>query len=185
MFRVPAPFFMNFVREGGCAQAGNHVKLDLYDIVQKTRAFDAAHASDPLNTVKSIPPTAFLYHEGRCGSTLVSNSVTALEPERTRTYSEPLPPLLALLDCDKTRANCNVDKAANVFRDVVYMMGRTSNPVEDRLFFKLLPSSVLGVSVAKQVNLPELGKQYCSSVLNWLYIGFTHVFSCVFFTGFP
>ena len=143
---------MNFVREGKCSKAGNHVKLDLYDIVQKTRAYDLEHANDPTNTIKSIPPTAFLYHEGRCGSTLVSNSITALEPKRTRTYSEPMPALLALLDCDKTRANCNVDKAANLLRDVVYMMGRTSNPVEDRMFFKLLPSSVLGVSVVKQVN---------------------------------
>lgn len=146
---------MNFVREGKCSWQENHVKLDLYDIVQKTRAYDLEHANDPSNTIKSIPPTAFLYHEGRCGSTLVSNSVTALEPERTRTYSEPMPPLLALLECDKTRANCNVDKAANLFRDVIYMMGRTSNPVEDRLFFKLLPSSVLAVDVVKQVNADE------------------------------
>ena len=143
---------MNFVREGKCSRQENHVKLDLYDIVQKTRAYDLEHANEPSNTIKSIPPTAFLYHEGRCGSTLVSNSVTALEPERTRTYSEPMPPLLALLECDKTRANCNVDKAANLFRDVIYMMGRTSNPVEDRMFFKLLPSSVLAVDVVKQVN---------------------------------
>ena len=129
------------------------MSLDLHDIVQKTRAFDLNHAEDHSNPIKSIEPTAFLYHEGRCGSTLVSNSVTALAPEQTRTYSEPMPALQALLDCDKTRVNCNVEKAANVFRDVVYMMGRTSNPVEDRMFFKLLPSSILGVSVVKKVRL--------------------------------
>ena len=125
------------------------MRLDLHDIVQKTRAHDTENANNPL-APKSIPPTAFLYHEGRCGSTLVSNSVTALEPAKTRTYSEPLPVLQALLDCDKTRVNCNVDKAATLFRDVVYMMGRTSNPEEERMFFKLLPGSILGVGAVKQ-----------------------------------
>ena len=123
--------------------------LDLFDIVQKARAHDMEHADDP-KAPKSIPPTAFLYHEGRCGSTLVSNSLTALEPAKTRTYSEPLPVMQALLDCDKTRVNCNLDMAANLFRDVVYMMGRTSNAEEGRLFFKLLPGSILGVSAVKQ-----------------------------------
>ena len=140
---------MNFVRDAQCSNEANHVKLDLYDIVQKTRTYDLEHDNDP-TAAKSIPPTAFLYHEGRCGSTLVSNSVTALDPQKTRTYSEPIPVLQALLDCDKTRVNCNVDKAANLFRDVVYMMGRTSNPEEERLFFKLLPGSILGVPAVKQ-----------------------------------
>lgn len=147
--QTSVPFYMNFVRDARCNQEGNHVKLDLYDIVQKTRAHDLKHQSDP-TAPKSIPPTAFLYHEGRCGSTLVSNSVTALAPEKTRTYSEPLPVLQALLDCDKTRVNCNVDKAANLFRDVVYMMGRTSQTKEERMFFKLLPGSILGVEAVKQ-----------------------------------
>lgn len=40
--------------------------------------------------------------------------------------------------------------AANLFRDAVYMMGRTSNPEEERLFFKLLPASILGVGAIKQ-----------------------------------
>ena len=146
---------MNFVRQEQCHLEGNHVMLDLYDIVQKTRAHDLEHTNDP-SAARSIPPTAFLYHEGRCGSTLVSNSITALDPERTRTYSEPMPALQSLLDCDKTRVNCNVDMAANLFRDVVYMMGRTRNPMEDRMFFKLLPASILGVSVVKQVRVQRL-----------------------------
>ena len=147
------PFFMNAVREAQCGKPGNRVQLDFYDIVQKTKKYDEKQRQTLGSTTKSarsILPTAFFYHEGRCGSTLVSNSAAVLAPERTRVYSEPLPPMQALLDCDKTRVNCNHGKAVNLFRDVVYMMGRTSNLVEDRMFFKLLPSSILAARIINE-----------------------------------
>ena len=149
---------MNFVRSNGCHQ--NKVVLDLYDVVQLARKHDLENANFFLKATKdyaarSIPPTGFFYHEGRCGSTLVSNSAVALDPEKTRVYSEPIPPMKALLFCEKTRGYCNFKKAVSLFRDVVYMMGRTSNPLESRLFFKLLPSSVLAMDVVKEAY-PEV-----------------------------
>lgn len=151
------PFFLNLVRSHRCASKNNHISLDFHEIVEKTRAYDLHPKPKSLrcNTAKSIEPTGFFYHEGRCGSTLVSNSAIALDPEKTRVYSEPRPLLEALLSCDKSRVHCNVEKAANLFRDVVYMMGRTSNPKEERLFFKLLPTSVLAMDVVK-IAYPDI-----------------------------
>ena len=82
---------MNFVRSNGCRK--NKVVLDLYDVVQLARKHDLQSADSffkAMDNARSIPPTGFFYHEGRCGSTLVSNSAVALDPEKTRVYSEPI-----------------------------------------------------------------------------------------------
>lgn len=125
-------------------------KLRYYDSLSVTRKHELYLEAGLPNEVKSIIPTAFLFHEGRCGSTLVSNSVTVLNKETTRTYSEPKVALQALLACDKSRIHCNLEKATNLFRDTVYILGRTSDPIEDRLFLKLLPSSMLAIDVVKR-----------------------------------
>lgn len=144
---------MNLVAGSKCGNAENQVFLYLDEVVEKMRAYDDAVADgagvpNP-RAPRSIDPTGFVFHEGRCGSTLVSNSLMAWDPAKTKLFSEPQPALQALLACDKSRVNCNVRKAAKLFRDTVYAMGRTNDPLESRMFMKLLPTSVLAIDVVK------------------------------------
>lgn len=49
--------------------------------------------------LEPVPPRGFVYHETRCGSTLVANMLAGLEPNRVFSESKPpvqvcLPPLL-------------------------------------------------------------------------------------------
>ncbi|CAN0443494.1 unnamed protein product, partial [Hapterophycus canaliculatus] len=44
-----------------------------------------------------LPPKGFVYHETRCGSTLVANMLAALPPSRV--FSESKPPTQVRGDC--------------------------------------------------------------------------------------
>ena len=146
---------MTLARDAKCGTPQNQlVKLDLFTVMD---AIKASHA-DPDQVSRSIMPTGFVYHIGRTGSTLVSNSLGALDPTTTRVYSEPQTVIEALLSCDKSIVHCNVKKASQLVRDTMTIMGRTSDPLESRVFFKLLPSSLLAIDVMREAfpNTPSV-----------------------------
>ncbi len=119
--------------------------MDLSTIVEKCRAYDerqsnkASTSGANKKAVHSIyPPNGFIFIEGLCGSTLVANSLVFMDPESHRIYSESIPPTRALKSCEgKTAEECDVNKSIILFQDAVYLMGRTSNPTEDKLFYKM------------------------------------------------
>lgn len=77
-----------------------------------------------------VAPTAFLFHESRVGSTLVSNMLAA--NSRSLVFSESKPPVDALFHCPK----CSTDQErGELFRSVVHLMG-SSATTHDYLFFK-------------------------------------------------
>jgi hypothetical protein len=87
---------------------------------------------------KSLNLTAVVFHESRCGSTLVSNALIAMNPAKHRVYSESAPPIAALLSmCGETFKGCTLHQASRVLKDVMYAMGRTNDPNEERVFFKI------------------------------------------------
>jgi len=86
---------------------------------------------------KVLNLTAVAFHESRCGSTLVANSMIAMDPAKHRAYSESPPPVYAMLHCcGEHFENCSQEQAAAVLRDTVYLMSRTDDPQEERVFFK-------------------------------------------------
>eukprot|EP00903_Cladosiphon_okamuranus_P016016 g14788.t1 len=90
--------------------------------------------------MSSIPPRGFVYHETRCGSTLVANMLASLPPSRV--FSESKPPTQSIREC--TADGCDSQTITKVFRDVVGLMGRRrSNELHEHLYFKFQNSKFL------------------------------------------
>lgn len=130
------------------------ITVDLYDIVQQSKQFDAKFGVKASAATKSglrsrirpkqqsgrasvlaVPPTGVVFHETRCGSTLMANLLASIDPSSpssgsssaVRVYSESPPPLTALGACDNVSGaggGCNPKLHRQLIRDVFYMMGR-------------------------------------------------------------
>lgn len=76
-----------------------------------------------------IPPTGFVFHESRVGSTLIAN-LLASDPHAL-VFSESTPIANAILHCD----SCSREKHLQLFRDVLTLMG--NSPMHNKMFVKL------------------------------------------------
>lgn len=76
-----------------------------------------------------MKPNGFIYHETRCGSTLVSNMLASVPANRV--WSESTGPWKVLHTCK----DCPKDQIVRYLRLVMSVMGRATGPV-NRLFFK-------------------------------------------------
>ena len=114
------------------------VILDLHKVAYLARQRDRqAEETNSNNGPKVLNFTAAAFHESRCGSTLVANSMIAMDPIKHRAYSESAPPVAALLHiCGEYFDKCSQDQAATILRDTVYLMSRTDDHQEERVFFK-------------------------------------------------
>jgi hypothetical protein len=77
----------------------------------------------------SANPTLVVFHESRCGSTLVANTLSVIG----RVYSEAPPPVSALLACERYGI-CGTAQL-QLIRDVFYIMGRAPTP--QRVSYKI------------------------------------------------
>jgi len=138
------PMFRFLLQKSGCdGRKKNQVVVDLEDITEKTKAYDNSLKLQNKRDVRSMDPTGFVFHESRVGSTLVANSLTAMNPSANRVYSEANPINSAL-------------KSDNIqlFRDVVYLMGRTNRVEEEHMFFKVSSIGSKRISVMREA-FPE------------------------------
>lgn len=102
--------------------------MDIYEAITKMKEFDQLHSSssssdsssDVHTNVHTMNPTGFVFHESRCGSTLVANSLIAYDPDSNRVYSESSPPISAAKSFDKHHE----DESLQFLRDVIYLMGK-------------------------------------------------------------
>eukprot|EP01038_Epipyxis_sp_PR26KG_P007811 gene7811-10609_t len=86
-----------------------------------------------------VPPTGFVFHESRVGSTLVANFL-ASDPW-SMVFSESTPVANALLHC----WSCTRDQHIKLIRDVVKLMGQS--PFHKRLFFKFQSITVTKMDI--------------------------------------
>lgn len=131
------PMFRDVVGHSNCNDEFRQIKVDLSEVVELVREFD----TDVANQNLSSGPTVLelkgaVFHESRCGSTLAANSMVALNPEKNRVYSESAPPIAAIKSCGEDFADCTVSASANLLKDVMYLMARSSDPKEEYLYFK-------------------------------------------------
>ena len=133
------PMFRFLVDESGCNDRENIVTVEISTLMGKVKEYDERiqqqadegnNSSDIDGYVHVMPPAGFVFHESRVGSTLVANSLAAMNPEAHRVFSESNPINQALQAPEG-------EAAANLFRDVVYLMGRTNSPKEKHMFFKV------------------------------------------------
>lgn len=98
------------------------ITFDLKDLVKMARRYDAL----PSTKVNNMRQAGFIFHESRSGSTLAANMLTVAYPSMHRVYSEPGVLYQAMRTQNK-----------ELVKDVLYMLGRTSNLEETRVFYKL------------------------------------------------
>jgi len=87
----------------------------------------------------SIPPTGFVFHEGRVGSTLVANLLGS--SPHSMVYAESDPPVDILRNC----RGCSRQEKIRLLREVVALMG--SSPVHKYLFFKMQSISTMQMDI--------------------------------------
>jgi len=140
------PMFRDLVAASDdCLDKSKITIPDLKFVVQEARKRDL-DTTQPF--VKAIPPRGFVFHESRCGSTLVANSLIAANPTAHRVYSESPPPVAVMRLCEKQPLNKScIGQAAALLTDVIYMMGRTQDSKETALFFKIQSAGAAGIPV--------------------------------------
>lgn len=89
-----------------------------------------------------VPPTGFVFHESRVGSTLVANFL-ASDPW-SLVFSESTPIANAILHC----SSCSLETQISLFKGVVTLMGRS--PIHKRLFFKFQSITCTKMEIALQ-----------------------------------
>mmetsp|Transcript_2255 Transcript_2255/g.4160 ORF Transcript_2255/g.4160 Transcript_2255/m.4160 type:complete len:462 (+) Transcript_2255:199-1584(+) len=127
------PMFRDLVAQSPSCR--NPFELDLKQVINIIRKDEEDSTNS--NTSHTLYPTGFVFHESRCGSTLVANSLAAMNPSRHRVYSESSPPIEALRACGFEGEECPEGRSVELFRDVIHVMGRTESVDEKHLFFKI------------------------------------------------
>ncbi len=128
--------FRDVVAASNC-EGKHRIRVDFKEAVELAREFDIDAAEQNDETApKILELKGVVFHESRCGSTLAANSMMALNPDTNRVYSESSPPISALRGCGEDYSECSMAGAANLLKDVIYMMGRSNDPKEENLFFK-------------------------------------------------
>lgn len=135
-------------------------ELDLKKIVYLARQRDEqVQQSGTQKVPKVLNTTAVAFHESRCGSTLVANAMIAMDPQKHRTYSESGPPVSAMHVCGENFSLCSIEQAAMILRDTMYMMSRTDDPLEERVFFKFQSVTSRSIPVFKRA-FPDVPWMY-------------------------
>ncbi|CAJ1961351.1 unnamed protein product [Cylindrotheca closterium] len=142
------PMFRDLVSHSPDCDIEDVFKIDLKKIAELARHRDqiAVENEEPIPKVLNLTTVAF--HESRCGSTLVANALLAMDPAKHRTYSESQPGSQALKStCGDNYNRCTVDQAAAILKDTVYMMSRSNDPQEERVFFKFQSITTKNIEV--------------------------------------
>lgn len=133
------PMFRFLQQKSPQCRESNLVRAPLKEIADLARDLDEQNDRSPTSpeVPKPLNFTGIVFHESRCGSTLVANTLIGMNPEKHRVYSESPPPITAMKVCGEDFEWCSIDQAAAVLQDVLYLMGRTNDPQEERVFFKI------------------------------------------------
>jgi len=117
--------------------------VDLWDVARKASDYDdRTHefaATTPRPGQGAVKPTAVVFHQTRCGSTLIANVLAAFNPEKSRVYTESPPPVAALKACDYDRI-CDEGAQEALIQDVFYLMGRVHEHKAGKFVFYKIQS---------------------------------------------
>lgn len=129
----------------------NRIRVDLQLALDRIREFDQQNP----DAVHVLPFSGAIFHESRCGSTLSSNIVMAMNPAEHRIYVESKPPINALVSCGMEYGRCSREVVAQTFRDVVFLMQRSNDPAEKRFFIKFQSMSTFHIQTV-QLAFPQV-----------------------------
>eukprot|EP00546_Thalassionema_frauenfeldii_P001166 CAMPEP_0178938638 /NCGR_PEP_ID=MMETSP0786-20121207/26442_1 /TAXON_ID=186022 /ORGANISM="Thalassionema frauenfeldii, Strain CCMP 1798" /LENGTH=476 /DNA_ID=CAMNT_0020617379 /DNA_START=95 /DNA_END=1526 /DNA_ORIENTATION=- len=119
------PMFRQLVASSRGCQSGTHYEVDLKSFVRLAREKDQEESSK----VQALPLRGVVFHESRCGSTLVANAMVAMNPTGHRVYSESAPPIEAIHTvCGELYQHCSLAQAASLSE---------FDELEESMFFKI------------------------------------------------
>lgn len=125
--------------------AGTSYTVDLWDVARKAHDYDHRNhtfaATRPKQGQGPVPPTAVIFHETRCGSTLMANLLASFLPKHTRVYSESAPVITAMQACSTSSrgvGRCDPGAQDALIQDVFYLMGRVTRVERPQyVFYKI------------------------------------------------
>jgi len=126
-----APRYIDFYGESVHCQE-HSISLPLHEIAEACRDYDNS---------QSIQPDAFILHQPKSGSTILSNMLTVSHPD-TRVISEPTA-LGQIFKCDK----CDHDLKVQALKDVMYLLGRSQT--SGQMFVKIAARHTVGLPVLR------------------------------------
>ena len=129
------PMFKDLVSASKC-KGKNSKTMRMSEIKKEMKMEETS--GKPRSTM--IPPTGFIFHESRVGSTLVANLLGA-DPFNM-VFSEAAAPASVLLHCH----GCSHEDKINRFRDTILAMGRS--PTHKRVFFKFQSLTTTQIKIA-------------------------------------
>jgi len=119
------------------------VAFPLHEVAQECREFDKVNTGKIYNT----NPSAFILHQPKSGSTLLSNMLTVARPD-TFVVSEPAA-LRDILKCE----NCDRELQIQALEDTMYFLGRSRIPLGD-MYIKISSQYTIGLSLIRE-TFPE------------------------------
>ena len=87
-------------------------------------------------TLDSVPPTGFIFHSSRCGSTLVSNACRAIENSIVLSEPYAVDKLVARFITDAPAGSVKESLYSIFLRGVVQALAQRRNATEEHLFIK-------------------------------------------------
>lgn len=141
------PMFRDLVELSAC-RGSNRRRENLSTLMKEIKDNDGK-ASGAI-----VPPTGFVFHESRVGSTLVANTLAC--DEWALVFSESGPMSNAIMMCH----GCTRKQHIKVIRDVATLMGRS--PFHKHLFFKFQSITVTNMEVVLEV------REMCGYIISFL-----------------
>ena len=141
-----SPMFRHVVQQSNCHETS--YKLDLYTVVQAVKRYHDTNDSHP---VRILDLAGVVFHESRCGSTLVANLLQWHNPQENIVYSESAPFLAALRFAANSEHEHDTPLGHQVLSDVALLMSRSANTHKRRVFFKVQSMGTLYLSTFRAV----------------------------------
>ena len=109
-------------------------------------------------TLDSVPPTGFIFHSSRCGSTLVANACRAIAGSIVLSEANAIDKLVARLITDAPEASVKAALYSVFIRGVVHALGQRRTGSEQHLFIKFACCSFSQVEHIRRIwpNVPWL-----------------------------
>jgi hypothetical protein len=92
-------------------------------------------------TLESVPPTGFIFHSSRCGSTLVANACRAIKNSIVLSEPNPVDKVIARFFTDAADGGVKESLYSVFLRGVVHALGQRRSGSEQHLFIKFACTS--------------------------------------------
>jgi hypothetical protein len=129
------PRFIDLHQTRHCEE--HHITLPLREVSQACRDHDKADSK-----MRSMLPSAFIFHQPKSGSALLTNMISASQPG-SRVISESSA-VGNILGCN----NCTHHAKVEALQHAIYLLGRTSRTAVDQyLYVKISAARTTGIRV--------------------------------------